>query len=212
MCRDEGTAAGKAIVSVSGALPDTVYDGTLSSPILSWIDAGGTLYWAGNVIGMYSASASAISEHPSGPSLFIGDSDWCSSEDKYCTESYGDLAGILGLRGTDLLFAPEMGGNVYSTGYSDGTYSTVSYLRHGSGEICIISGALVPDHYFTMSQLICSGTSYGSEILGSVSGTVDHRSVSGSFVLSDPSEDVTVYVFIGKGADYTVYGRSFRID
>ncbi len=212
VCSDIGSAHGKAIVCVSGALPDTVYDGTSSSSVLSWIEAGGMLYWAGNVIGLYSASAEGISEHVNGPSLFIGASSWCSEKGAFCTGYDGELTGILGLHGSAIRFAPAHNAGTYTTGFTDGEYSTVTYLQHGLGQICILAGELYYDHYYNMAQLIGSGTAYGAEILGRASGTVTRTTVTGSFRLSDPSAGATVFVFIGKGTDSTLYGRSFWTD
>lgn len=203
-------AAGRAIVCTTGALPDSVYDGTAASPILSWIEAGGILYWAGNAIGLYSTSGKEVAEHTGGPALFLGDREWCAEAGAYCTGTAGDLTDMLGLRGTGIRFAPASAGGSYTTGYTDGTYSTVTYLEHGSGQICILAGELHYDHYRNMAQLICSGVGHGSEVLGHASGTVTRGTVNGSITLTDPGADATVYVFIGKGADSTLYGRMFR--
>ena len=52
----------KALIVVSGVLPDTVYSGNETDEIMEWIDAGGRLYWVGNTIGSSYSTSEGITE------------------------------------------------------------------------------------------------------------------------------------------------------
>ena len=214
LCSDTASAAGRGVVCVSGLLPDTVYDGTSSSTVLSWISAGGTLYWAGNVIGEYTGHDGSDPTTVSGGSaLFLGASSSVPrTEDAYATSVTGDLTETIGLRGNGLDFAPVTSSLSSSlvAGYTDGERSSVTFCGLGSGQVCVMGGALVFNHYRDLAQLVCSGASLGSTLLAHVSGNVVRGTVSGELDLPSGSPDVTVYVFIGKGVDNTLFGRVFR--
>ena len=214
LCSDSASAAGKGVVCVSGLLPDTVYDGTASSAILSWISAGGTLYWAGNVIGSYAGhSGSDPTTVSGGSALFLGASSSVpKTDDAYATSVVGDLTDAIGLRGNGLDFAPVTSSvsSALAAGYTDGERASVTFCGLGSGQVCVMAGGLVFNHYRDLAQLVCSGASLGSTLLAHISGDVVRRTVSGDVTLPSGTPDVTVYVFIGKGDDNTLFGRVFR--
>ena len=57
---ENGTCRGTGLVVVSGALPDTVYEGNGDDPVFGWMNAGGSLYWAGNALGMNYATPEGL--------------------------------------------------------------------------------------------------------------------------------------------------------
>ncbi len=62
-----------AVFFVSGALPDTVYDGKIDgdSLFVRWLSEGGTVYWTGPEIGRYVSTQDGVTDY--GKGFFGGD-------------------------------------------------------------------------------------------------------------------------------------------
>lgn len=210
-----------ALVMVSGSIPDTVY--TASDGLAEWIQSGGTLYWAGGIIGEYESHCDgSATQLTNGPQRIIGydcvnpqhpDGDKNAGlVDKTVAEN--KLQEALGLTSNCILYsvdAGRLGSSVghLSLGFTDGTYSSITYVQSGSGQVCVIGGNLTHQQNSDMSQIIASGLCYSSTVIAFEDGTVGSN--TGGSISFTATGNVRVYIYLGHGSEYVVYGRGFDL-
>lgn len=153
--------AGSAVIILSGSLPDTVYDGTSDSLILSWISSGGRLYWVGGPLGSYIAHPEGLEEVDNGASLFLGSECIGPEGIKAYTEVDNGYRDALKLQSNHLGWAvdssllPE-GTASLSMGYCEGSLSTITLVAHGEGAVCIIAGDYTIRQRMDMAQVVAA--------------------------------------------------------
>ena len=211
-----GTSEGVGIVVVSGALPSTVYTDD-NDLLLDWIGNGGTLYWAGNVLGKYIADGETLKEAEEDYCLkFTGVSNSICETDASATgtitsNAYQDL---LGLQSSDMTFGIKTGvltSEYLAVGYTDGDCAGTVFVKNGSGGVCVLSGYCSNEQRQDMAQVICAGLTYSSTVAGTAEGTVTRDTESGTITLTaSPGDGIAAYVVIGKGDGYPVYGKIMR--
>ncbi len=200
-----GDGNGIALISLSGALPDTVYNGTSDSPVIRWIESGGRLYWAGNVLGKYIAHDNgSVTEVPNGTSLFLGSE--CIDSER--TESYSRIDNRIGkaysLISNDTRYSviasklPE-GTQCLGFGFTDGLRSSSCIVSVGNGTVCIIGGDYSDYQRIDLAQIVASGLSPLTNIIDHRTGTVSGKTVT------EITRGGSVYVYIG--GDLTVYAE-----
>ena len=199
-----------SIIVISGALPRNVYDGTVLTAV-EWIEAGGRLYWLGNVIGDYFADKDGIHTVDNGVCNFLGTDCINRTEDKdFAYEEY-DLCEKLCMTNDRVRYAvaPEQlpSGTVHiDVAFNDGTYSSTCLIGKGEGMICIIGGDYSNNQRNDLAQVVASGICHKSSLVGESYGTV-HGTIEGTiFVTAEP--DVS-YIFLG--GYYPVYGKSHSL-
>ncbi len=203
------SGSGTAVVCISGALPDTVYDGTSSSPIMDWLESGGRLYWAGNVMGKYISHPGSLEPVAGGTSLFLGseciDDLQTESYDKITYNGFCESFSILnnevqyGVKTSSL----PSGSRYVDFGYTDGERSSICVVDVGDGCVCIIGGSYSDLQRIDMSQMVCSGISPDTSIIQSYEGKASgHTSVK-------IAEGEHVYVYLG--GDLAIYGQLHRV-
>ncbi len=212
----------KILVMVSGSIPDTVYGD--SDLLTTWIDSGGTLYWAGGIIGEYvSHRDGTVTRVADGPRRFLG-SDCVNPLEPEGDQNAGlvdnvvpdnQLQKILGIGSNSILYSVDpsrLDGSVghLSLGFTDGKYSSITYVQSRSGQICIIGGDLTHQQNYDVSQIIASGLYYGSQVLASEDGKVFGTTVSGNIEFTSVG-NVRAYIYLGHGSNYLVYGRGFDL-
>jgi len=200
---------GVCIICISGALPDTVYDGIAGSNIVHWIESGGRLFWAGNVLGKYVSHTNGIDEITNGTSLFLG----TECIDDAITDSYqridGDDFGITlslinnqaryGVKASDL-----PGNRVHKEiGYTDGERSSLCIIGLASGCIYVFGGDYSDYQRIDIAQVLASGLSPTVKLKTSYSGSINTR-----FELDTRVGD-NVYVYYG--GDLTIYGQLHEV-
>ena len=213
---DEGVASGDCsrvgLVVVSGALPDTVYTGNQEDIVFDWISLGGTMYWAGGMIGAYYATMEDVHPVSDYQALFFG-SDCLNTGDTtkaYSVVGSNDYTSVLSLSNNDVTYAvsqevlPE-GTPSLAIGYQEDGYSSITLVGSGSGAIVVFGGQLGNFQRYDMAQVIASGIGPSSEIVEYVHGTVS-GSASGEIEVGDVG--VTVYVYLG--GYYPVFGKGFQ--
>ena len=186
---------GKAVVFLSGTLPDTVYDGTSDSLILKWMDTGGRLYWCGNVIGKYLSHQGGIETVPNGPALFVG----ADCPDVKALGSAPMLNGFyesLYFQNTDLRYSPVLDSlpedvDYIAMGYSDGRQASITMVEHGEGLVCIMGGDYSRRQRIDLGQVIASGVCPGTEIVEDLKGTMDYS------VTKEVRTGERVYIVLG---------------
>lgn len=192
----------KGLIVLSGAPPDTVYSGKDTDTIMKWITAGGRLYWAGGAIGScYSTKDKVIPVETDYQQLFFGVSDCLNmngNEKAYEDDNSNQYRNALSLSSNALRYAPDTASipDSITLGYTDGKYSSISLVRHGSGMICIVAGDYSNDQRSDLAQMVSSNICYQSEMIDHKSGTVTRGSVSGICDIH-ASGHVSVYIYLG---------------
>lgn len=204
----DGTAAGKGLAIMAGAIPDTVY-GVSNNCLLDWISAGGSLYWAGNVLGSYVSSTTGLKTVAGGQAWFVGTVIY-NSEDTYVHNAleYQDL------------FCYEYTHTMYSvkadtssqayllTGYTDGEYATISLFQHGAGQVCVFGGLFSPKQVRDVATTICSGLCYCSQVIDTHDG-IANRQANGTL---DASQLVgNGHVYLSVGGYFCVYAKGYSL-
>lgn len=220
-----GDATGKGIVIIAGAIPSTVYDGTADSPILSWIANGGTLYWAGGIIGQYVANPEGTVEDvgQDKQSLFLG-SECCNyMEQPKFPSMLKDFAldvidngfrDDLSLKSDHVIYAVDTSkladGTYLSMGYTDGTYSSIAFVEHGKGQVCVLGGNYSNNQRMDMCQIVAAGLCWQSRILDHVDGSVTRDTQEGRLDVPEAHGNLSVYIYLG--GYYSVYGERFLFE
>jgi len=211
----EGDVAGKVakgLLVMSYALPESIYSGSADSLLLEWVRLGGSLYWMSSPIGMFYRGESGLVTVENSQEMLFG---------RECVNMGGTdpALSVIGAGGlTDALYlmwnrtiygldASDIGG-AFTMGFSQDGYSSVSMVPFGEGMICVIGGNSNRYQVDDAAQIISSGASCYSKILGIRCGTVTRGTAEFSFDVPEGAGEVSVYVSIG--GYYTVFGRAFR--
>ena len=192
---DDGPAvSGKGLVITSGAIPEDL----LETDILEdWIVAGGYLYWVGEEIGKYSSSKDGLNTiHEQ--VLFAGTETF--SYDTLSATISNEDAHRLCMENQFVKFAPDLTSTFRECacfGFSNGTYSTVSIVQLGLGQVCIASGDFSSQQINDLAVAIASGLTYKSTVV-SYEESVVRGSDSGKITLDSGHGNLSVYISVGK--------------
>ncbi len=189
---DSGLSSGTfstGIVILGGALPDTVYDGTASSKIVQWIDAGGYMCWSGLPFGMHISHQGGTEEVPDYSavctSIFGTDGIFNNAgEDTYCFDAVnGDLTEACGLRYNQITNGIDMSkaSDALFLGFTDGQYASVGVMKHGNGNLAVFGGWMVFTYAEFVVDLLAMGITYQSELVSVSDAKITNGSYSGSF-------------------------------
>lgn len=207
-----GECAGKGLVVVSGALPDTVYTGKASDAIFRWMSAGGSLYWAGGLIGEKYATEHRLVEVDGYEEMFFG-TQCLNHGDVSDAEVADEFADMLSLVCDDLSYAVDVDGipkgrTALGIGYSADGYSSVSLVQYGKGMVCVLSGECSRGQSSDMAQVIASGMGPSSVVVGYEAMSVTGYEVRAVDVGCCGEGNITAYVSIGE--DEVLYASLFR--
>lgn len=215
--------SGYGLIMISGAIPDTVYDGTSASLLLTWISNGGSFYWAGNTIGKYIGhSDGSVTETAGYDVLFLGASDCINTqvqEEKrrggaaYSDVTSNDLRYALHLKNNNILYGIETSklaaGTYLELGFTENGYSSIVFKQNGSGQVCVMAGDYSNHQRMDLSTVIAAGICWSTSIVDWTSGTVSKGTASGQFNTSLSSGDQSIFLMLG--GDFAVYGRNYDI-
>ena len=194
-----------AVICLSGSLPSTVYDGTADSPILKWIESGGRLYWAGNVIGKYVSDGLSVTT-VDGERLFV-DAMFNEVPTQVHERIDNGFCECLYLQNNDTLYTPKtlLGESEYlAIGYTDDSSASIFISSLGQGFVCIMGGDYSNFQRIDLAQVLAAGISPTTEISDVVYGTVSGHA-EGTMKGGDHA-----YVFIG--GYFPVYGELHEVD
>lgn len=200
-----GTCGGRALVMCSGAIPDTIFSGDGEDLLPKWLESGGSIYWAGNVIGRYVASGSSL-EQVDSTSLFIGTDD-VNESNTSAYEDASDLRAMYSFEYNRTMYSPDISGTDRKTlvaGYTDGTYASITFVQMGRGQVCVIGGEFNSKQIRDLATSICSGLCYGSSVIDYAHGVVDN-SATGVMHVSADHGNLRFYVYIG--GYFCTYGQ-----
>jgi len=202
----------KGLIVLSGALPDTVYEGDAGDPIFDWIGDGGSLYWAGNVLGKYYATPGGTTEVTGYESLFFfGLSCVTDDTDKELSDiTANNYRHSLSMMNNSIRYGIDPSGfpvDHLEAGYTKGGYCSSVLYERGNGMICILAGDLSNDQRHDLAQLIASGICPYSEEIGYTKGEVRRSTVTGTIGCTFVTgSNYTAYVYYG--GYFTVYGKT----
>ena len=200
---------GHGLLVTSYSLPSEIYSGQGSDPLMTWIDNGGSLYWSSSEIGKYYIDNKELKEVPDNQELFFGKKCINTGELENATKTVDNgFRTALTLQDSGLKFAMNISGieNSLAVGYCEDGYSSISFVKHGSGMICVIGTMTeILQQMEDTAQIIASGLTYATVIQDSVKGDVVRGTVRGSmdYIIGDS----WTYIYIG--GTYTLYGRCF---
>ncbi|MDR1405514.1 MAG: hypothetical protein LBJ20_08130 [Candidatus Methanoplasma sp.] len=207
-----GSGISEGLLVMSYALPESIYSGSPGDILFKWISSGGSLYWMSSPIGMFYRTGDRLSKAENAQELFFG-AECVNAEDTDPALSVidgGGLTDALYLKWNRTLYGLKLScieGQV-SMGFSMNGYSSVSMVPFGSGMICVIGGHYDRYQCDDVSQIIASGISCYSKILGVRTGTVTRGTAE--ILFDTPSDDGNISVYVSIGGYYTVFGRSLR--
>ena len=212
---EAGTGVG--LIMISGAIPETVYNGAAGCPILTWIASGGSLYWAGEAIGKYIGKADGTTSEVTGyEAWFLGTGTL--NPETGDTRALNDVAvnsyrRDLSLKNNDVRYAVNIasaGAESLAVGYEkDGCASTV-LVKNGAGMVCVMGGNYSNNQRMDMANIIASGICYCSVELDCKTGNVARGTVNGTFDAM-PAAGHHASVFLYLGGDFSVYGKLFTM-
>jgi hypothetical protein len=198
------------LVVLSGALPDTIYQGKAGDTILEWLQDGGRLYWAGNLLGAFYSTPDEIIDAPSGyQMLFFGPECLNTGETEKAMSDIttNDLRHTLSLMNNNVRYGIDVTGlSVYlELGYTEDGYSSIVMTEKGNGMICVLAGDYSNNQRHDLAQVISSGLCHLSVPLGYAGGTVERSTVAGHIdVTFTTGSNYVVYVYYG--GYYPIYG------
>jgi hypothetical protein len=209
------SSCNKGLVVISGALPDTVYTGNSTDTVLSWIESGGTLYWAGSLIGSCYATKTELVDVSDYQMLFFGVECLNTGTTDIAHTEINDngLRSSLSIMNNSVLYGVDtskLTSENLAIGFSEGGYSSISLVKHGSGMICVFGGDYSNNQRADMAQVIASHVCYCSKIVGAASGVVTRGSVTGTVPIAI-SNGTYYECYVYYGGYYTVFGRSESI-
>ena len=202
---------GKGLFITTYALPAEIYSGNADDDLIKWIDNGGNLYWSSSEIGRLYIDSNGLHEVAGNQTLFFGKDCINTGKLAHATNAVDNgFRDAFTLLNSGLEFSMNTDGltDSLSIGYCEDGYSSISFIKHGNGMICIIGSMseIIPQLDDT-AQIIASGLTYASEIVNVTKGNVVRGTVSGNVDFT-VSGNAMAYIYIG--GTYTVYGRCFQ--
>jgi hypothetical protein len=205
----DSTSFGKGLVIISGALPHTVYSGDPDDLVLRWISDGGTLYWAGNLLGAWYSTTDDLVPVDGYQDLFFGaDCLNVSDIDKAASDiTENDYRYALSLMNNRVKYGVNTSliDGALGIGYTENEYSSIAFVKHGNGMISVIAGDYSNYQRTDLAQIISSGLCYSSTIIGSDGGKVTREKIEGTISVEGHT-NISVYIYLG--GYYTVRGAN----
>ncbi len=207
-----GNTCGKGLICVSGALPDTVYIGNSSDPILTWIKNGGCLYWVGGLIGScYSTTDGIVNVTADYQSMFLMSSDCLNTgntDKAYSEITVNDYKSALSLSGNSVKY----GVNTYAlttgylaVGFFEEEYSSITFVKNGNGTVCVVAGDYSNAQRADLAQVIAAHLCSESKIIIHESGSVTRGTATGTSPVSSATGYRSAYIYLG--GYFLEYGR-----
>lgn len=187
--------SGKAILIPYGPIPEEIYSGTPTDPLVKWLQGGGTVYWFGFIPkGGYDLSTLGLSEDDFWSSRESGDYDvhpaspFCESlKLRNNAVRYGLSADV----GTPLAYVSESG------------FSSITSMKALNGTMVVFGGGESYANSMDCAQIIASGVTHDTTMIEHETGVL--RNNESGRIEASSVENKSIYVYIG--GYYIVYGE-----
>jgi len=209
----------KGLICISGALPDTVYDGDSANAIFQWMGDGGRLYWLGNLIGAQYATKDSLVNVDGHQTMFLG-VDCLNMADGLKGAKMNDdtFRSSLSLASNSLRFAANVDpliatkgvNSTLAFGYSNEGYATFVMTSYGKGMVCVIGGDYSNDQRNDLAQVLSSQICHKTKILETINGSIVRNTISGDYEIDGPTGNIAAYLYLGK--DFPVHGNFFSFE
>ena len=200
----------KGLIMLSGAIPDTVYNTNGTGEIVNWLNDGGRLYWAGNLLGAYISTTTGIMKADDGyQTAFLGSECLNTGDTVHVLSDItsNNFRNTLSLKNNDVKYGiktESFAGTFLAIGYTDDEYSSIAMVKCGNGMICILGGDYSNNQRHDLAQLLSSGISYSTTEIGYAEGSVKRTTVTGEISTTlNPGDSCFIYIYYGKY--YPVY-------
>ncbi len=190
------------LIFFTGTIPDVLYDGTVSSPLIQWIQSGGYVIWSGDVFGRTVSTAEGLREiddygtNISVPLFGAEDVFNTSAETVYCDQRINpDLTGptcMYFANITDAVKPSAISAPCMTLGYTDGEYSSIAVVGVGSGTLCLFGDyAMHQESRYLVHAAFLGLTAY-SEVAYQNTADIPSKGTSGSFTDSADQRHVII--------------------
>lgn len=202
------------IVFVTGALPDTIYDGTDSCAFATWMKKGGTVYWTGPEIGRYILTINGTEDLDKG--FFGGNVN--SSDQKLMAYNASPMFEFTQTRFDNCAYGlkADYVNSKPLAFISDDGYSSVSVAKLFNGNVFVVGGnmALLDNVSQAMTDRTCiadlmiCGLTYASEGLEHGTGEFTNKVSATTKVDVSSYHDVAIWLTCGEPSSH--WGKCIR--
>lgn len=179
------------LIAGTGSLPDTVYDGTASSLIVQWMNAGGTMYWAGGEFGRYISSQNGITEVPDyydsvslalfGSSHLFNESGETTFGNVRISEELTTLSGAYFADTTYGVNMSKLSAPHLYLGYTDGTHASITIMKYGCGQLTMFGNYATFQNSSYLAHVVMMKYTHSTELVSYKTGSINHKTFSSSF-------------------------------
>lgn len=200
---------GRGLIVTTYALPADVYDGAADCPLLRWVSNGGSLYWVGSEIGSYYIDGGELVSVSGNQELFLG-ADCINVGGPVYADIVVDngFCTAFSMKGAGLRFSadPSRIDGAIGFGYESSGFCTVVLAPHGSGQVCVFGGPSDINQLEDIGQVIASGMTHLTKIVGSESSVVTRSTSESGFPVT--VDRASLYIYFG--GYYVNHGQVFH--
>ena len=190
---------GRAILIPQGPIPEEIYSGGPNDPLLEWLDAEGSVYWFGYLPNEgYDPNYLSL--------LGLPEESFCTVSDGNVTRSH-DLCTQLCFRSSDVMHGLRSDIGKPISYVSDSGFSAITVMEVRNGTMVVLGGGQSSENSMDLAQIISSGITYKTELIGQDSGVVKNTMKDSISYSYRNKENISVYVHFG--GYFTVYGERF---
>lgn len=193
---------GKALIVPRGLFPEEIYTGNSSDPMMEWFDGGGSVYWFG-----YMPKEGYSIENYLQP-MGLSEDDIFVGRD-YTASVSGPFCKPLALRNSLVYNGLSADAGTPLAYVSDSGFSSITAKEVSNGSLFVFGGGHTYDNSMDIAQLIVSGITAKSTLIGHWSGTVNGTLTESVKFDESPIIPENIHVYIYIGGYYIVFGKRF---
>lgn len=203
-----GDPSGRGILILQGSFPEEIYSGNIDDILMKWLDNKGSVYW----FGYLPKDEYKINESTTMP-VYDYLLPFGLSEESFCTIPDGDvnrsheLCTQLCFRNSEVINGLKSDIGTPISYVSASGFSAITIMKVLNGTMVVLGGGQSSENSMDLAQVIASGISYHTELIGHKSGSVRNTTNDFIFYPSRNKDDVSVYIHVG--GYYTTYGERF---
>lgn len=190
-----------AVIFLTGAAPDTVYNGTADSPLIKWMRAGGIVYWGGQPFGKYFSTPDGVKMVPGYSAALFGkvgvfrdDLDLPLYSRNPIDENDNVALSIHYNNVTYGIDTSKISGKSFSVGYRFGNFHSLSFIEMGNGMLAYFGGYLYKDDAQNLVLALSFRLNQTSEVVEYQKGLVKGGHGHGQMVIDRSNTTMVVYL------------------